>query len=138
MGGKELLEGEAADEHEATLYIRVPRTLKERLAAKAEADDVSLNIFVMRCVERSFEGVADALWRAHYIAAYIEAVPDGYSEQKRLEAIQEMRETIESVWLDLGLPRKKGEDIREDIILHREGEILQEWEPYQDDQTSDG
>lgn len=53
-------EASAEREPEATLYIRVPRRLKERIEARAEADDLSLNAWVMRCVERcAQEGRAD-------------------------------------------------------------------------------
>jgi hypothetical protein len=45
---------EATDDSEttATLYIRVPASLKDRLEALAKADGVSLNTWTMRCVER--------------------------------------------------------------------------------------
>jgi predicted HicB family RNase H-like nuclease len=36
----------------ATIYGRVPRSLKDRLEAKAKGEGVSLNTWVMRCVER--------------------------------------------------------------------------------------
>ena len=39
-------------EPEATIYIRLPRPLKERIEAAAKGEGVSLNAWVMRCVER--------------------------------------------------------------------------------------
>lgn len=45
-------EAAAEVEPEATLYIRVPRALKERIEGHAKEDGVSLNAWVMRCVER--------------------------------------------------------------------------------------
>jgi hypothetical protein len=43
--------GEEA-EPEATLYLRVPRALKERIEAHAKEADISLNSWAMRCLER--------------------------------------------------------------------------------------
>jgi predicted HicB family RNase H-like nuclease len=39
-------------EPEATIYLRVPRTLKDWIEAKAKEAKVSLNSWVIRCVER--------------------------------------------------------------------------------------
>jgi hypothetical protein len=39
-------------ETEATIYIRLPRPLKERIETAAQGEGVSLNAWVMRCVER--------------------------------------------------------------------------------------
>ena len=39
-------------EPEATIYFRLPRALKDRIEAKAKGEDVSVNAWLMRCVER--------------------------------------------------------------------------------------
>jgi predicted HicB family RNase H-like nuclease len=45
-------EAQAESEPEATIYIRLPRALKDRIDAAAKAEDTSVNAWVMRCVER--------------------------------------------------------------------------------------
>jgi predicted HicB family RNase H-like nuclease len=130
-------EAAAEREPEATVYLRVPRALKDRIEAEARDDEISLNSWVMRCVERcSSDRVADALWRAHYIAQSIETTPDGYTREQCHKALSEIRETLERSWGLLGLPREKGHDLGEDVTLYGVGrqiqdEIRREWEPYQ-------
>ena len=44
---------EAGDTSETdTIYVRVPRVLKLAVEAQAKAEDVSINAYVMRCLER--------------------------------------------------------------------------------------
>lgn len=44
---------EAGDTSETdTIYVRVPRGLKLAVEAKAQAEEVSINAFAMRCLER--------------------------------------------------------------------------------------
>jgi hypothetical protein len=44
---------EAGDTSETdTIYVRVPRVLKLAVEAQARAEDISINAFAMRCLER--------------------------------------------------------------------------------------
>jgi hypothetical protein len=132
---------EAAEEREpeATIYVRVPRSLKGRIEAEAKDDELSVNAWVMRCVERCAgrrrEDGAGDLWRAHYIASTIGTVPDGYTQEQSVSALGEIRELIASAWGDLDLPRAKGRDLDEDVLLYKDTlgdpDLSRKWEPYQ-------
>jgi hypothetical protein len=60
---------EAAAEAEpgATIYIRVPASLKRRVDHAAEGEKVSGNVWAMRCVERCLTGAAPAIKVVHVI-----------------------------------------------------------------------
>ena len=50
---------EAGDMSETeTIYVRVPRFLKLAVEAQAKAEDVSINLFAMRCLERCIRPAA--------------------------------------------------------------------------------
>ena len=63
----------------ATIYVRVPQSLKERIDSEAKEAEVSINAWAMRCVERCLRSdkIADALARAHYISSSITSIKDG-------------------------------------------------------------
>jgi predicted HicB family RNase H-like nuclease len=48
----DLPEAKAEPSAGATIYVRVPKILKNRLEATAEANDQSLNAWITRCLER--------------------------------------------------------------------------------------
>jgi predicted HicB family RNase H-like nuclease len=133
-------------EPEATIYVRVPRSLKDRIAAGAKDDELSVNAWVMRCVERcagrhlgnTMDGAGD-LRRAHYIASTIDTDPDGYTLDQYREAIGRIRTLIAEAWGDLGLPRAKGKNLDEDVCLYADtlGDpgLSREWEPYQNEES---
>jgi predicted HicB family RNase H-like nuclease len=52
---------EAAEtaEPEATLYVRVPRALKDRIEAATRNEGVSLNSWIMRCAERCMRALTE-------------------------------------------------------------------------------
>jgi hypothetical protein len=56
----EVPEAAAEPEQGATIYLRVPATLKQRVDKAANADSMSSNAWVMRCVERCLESIAAA------------------------------------------------------------------------------
>jgi hypothetical protein len=49
---------EADDAPDDTIYVRVPRVLKLAVEAKAKAEDLSINAFAMRCLERCIRPTA--------------------------------------------------------------------------------
>jgi predicted HicB family RNase H-like nuclease len=136
-------EAAAEREPEATLYVRVPRSLKDRIEAGANDDDLSVNAWVMRCVERCAgrhrEDGAVELWRAHYIASTIGTVPDGYTLEQCIDALGQIRGLIASAWGELDLPRAKGKDLDEDVLLYKDtlGDpgFSREWQPYQHEES---
>ncbi len=44
-------EAQAEDEPSATIYVRVPTSLKQRVDAAAKAENLSANSWAMRCIE---------------------------------------------------------------------------------------
>ena len=134
---------EAADEEtpSATIYARVPQSLKARVDAAAEEAKLSTNAWALRCMENCLDTrAADSLAMLHSIASSIHAVPDGYSSEQLHEAIDDIRSLVAITWKVLKLPREKGQDIHEDIILRGAGrfgsEFESKWQPYQQEEPT--
>jgi len=48
-------EAELEQEPSSTIYLRVPSSLKQRLETVAKSDNLSINSWTMRCIERCIE-----------------------------------------------------------------------------------
>ena len=125
----------------ATIYIRVPQSLKARIDDASDEAKLSINAWSMRCIEQCLntdEDAADSLGRANYIAVSVNALPDGYSTKQLHTALVDIAELIADAWGELHLPRVKGVDLEEDVFLYASEGIIgsddsfrREWEPYQ-------
>lgn len=128
-------EAAAEESPAATIFARVPQSLKARVDAAADQAKLSINAWALRCMEHCLDArAAESLAMAHHVASSIESVPDRYSTQQLREAIADMQAAIEITWNLLKLPRKKGTSLREDIILYgvaRFGsDFEKKWQPY--------
>jgi hypothetical protein len=90
----------------ATLYIRVPASLKDRLEVLARDENVSLNTWTIRCVERcaNIEDVGDCLGGIISTGMCLtsEPGPGAYSEATVREMVEHMREEAEAAARMLG------------------------------------
>jgi hypothetical protein len=94
-------EATAEAEPGATIYIRVPASLKRLVDEAAQNAKVSGNVWAMRCVERCLNPNPDAkeeLATAYYILDGIGAAAGGVA----LNLANEAMEQIQSAWGDLG------------------------------------
>ncbi len=90
-------EAEAEAKPGATIYIRVPASLKRSVDEAAKAADVSGNVWAMRCVERCLNGVPDDIVRAWAIASTFRAhANDGrWQREQCVEALSEVADLID-------------------------------------------
>lgn len=133
-------EATAEEKPGATIYIRVPQSLKARIDSASDEAKLSINAWSMRCVEKCLntdDAAADSLGRAHYLALITVVGLDAYSKEQLSAAMEDIAELIERAWGDLDLPREKGVDLREDVVLYSLGNIAadpdfqRQWRPYQ-------
>ena len=115
---------EAAAESEpgATIFIRVPASLKQRVDKAAEVAKLSGNAWAMKCVERCLDprnvlGKRD-IARAYDILAKIGGRIDGGLSATQVSVlIGEAMEELEGAWIDLGFDREDTDaDIPTQII----------------------
>jgi hypothetical protein len=100
-------EATAEPEPGATIYIRVPASLKQRVDKAADAAKVSGNVWAMKCVERCLDprnalGKKD-IARAHYILFAINArIDKGLTTSQIAGLAMAATEELEGAWIDLG------------------------------------
>jgi hypothetical protein len=99
---------EAAAEQEpgATIYIRVPASLKRRVEEASRETKLSGNVWAMRCVERCLDpnpAAKSNLADVHDILLMIRAhAGDGLSNEQVCGIAQEAIKKLETAWIDLG------------------------------------
>ena len=114
---------EAAAEAEAgaTIYIRVPVSLKRRVDEAAKGTKVSGNVWAMRCVERCLQNPAakQGLATALDILQTLEArnISTRLFTRQVDRLLQEAREQIQAAWVELGFD-DKSEDLGARIMAH--------------------
>ena len=110
-------EAEAEAEPDATIYIRVPASLKRNVDGAARAAKVSGNVWAMRCVEQCLEkpgtpedkpaDTPEDLYHAWWIASNFQVhAKDKDTEWTRaecIEALSEIAGLIENAATELGL-----------------------------------
>lgn len=117
-------EATAEAEPGATIYIRVPASLKQRVDEAARQNKLSGNVWAMRCVERCLEPSLDAkeeIALAYAILAKIGAYTNdgGHSPSQIRGLCKEAQELIHTAWGDLGFDdSSKGGDIGTRIYMH--------------------
>jgi hypothetical protein len=91
---------EAAAEAEpgATIYIRVPASLKRGVDEAAKEAGVSGNVWAMRCVERCAEGLPKEMSLIWHLACAYAREPEGmnYHPEKVMAAFEEIAVQVES------------------------------------------
>ena len=107
-------EAEAEAEPSATLYIRVPASLKKRVDDAAKESKVSGNVWAMRCVERCLE--PDTRGRTAFANAYdaILSILSGTSNDAGKWADYAQQE-LETAWIHLGLGEPRAAHIGTEI-----------------------
>ena len=115
----------------ATLYIRLPASLKERLDTLAREDRTSLNAWTTRCVERCAEmdKVGEYLGEIIATGLTLKSEPEtgAFTEQDAREMVDHMADLAESIAMALGWRGKELEDLSNNAgsqYGHRN------WEPY--------
>lgn len=100
---------EAAEEAApgATLYIRVPSSLKDRIETLAKNDGVSLNAWTMRCVERC--GSLDKV--GEYLGEIMQTALSSNAGADDAGMIQHMRQQAEAIAELLGWREEQIEDL---------------------------
>jgi hypothetical protein len=105
-------EATAEAEPGATIYIRVPISLKRQVDEAAREAAVSGNVWAMRCLETcagEWENVKRALANAHYLMLGLRAHEEGaYSYSQIQMMADDVVEEIEDAWLKLGFRDPRG------------------------------
>lgn len=101
-------EAEAESEPSATIYVRVPASLKHRLEQSAKAEKLSGNSWAIRCIERCLtpadSEAREAIGRAWYLAKTLEqdAKEFDYTIDAAMEIGERIADLIEDYWEELG------------------------------------
>jgi hypothetical protein len=93
-------EAEAEEEPAATVYTRVPAPLKDRVDEAASEAKLSVNSYMLRCMEQCLTKPRDyeELCQIWEIAATFRAHPDGdWSTEKCIEALKEIADLAEDL-----------------------------------------
>jgi len=89
----------------ATIYLRVPSSLKHKVEEAAREDGVSGNVWSMRCIERCLDGkIKKTLANAYDIAltGAADTKEDGALTREQIaDLFSEIMEKIESAWVEL-------------------------------------
>ncbi len=91
-------EATAEEEPGATVYVRVPASLKKRIDEAASEAKLSGNAYMLRCAEHCLKDYSDyrSLFKIWDIAATFRAHQDGdWSKDKFLEALSEIADLSE-------------------------------------------
>jgi predicted HicB family RNase H-like nuclease len=124
-------EAAAEEVPSATIFARVPQSLKARVDAAAGAANLSINAWALRCMASQ---AATSLAMAHQVASSIESFPKDYTPNQLRAAIDDMKTAIQMAWDALKLPRAKGTSFHEDITLYgitRFGsDFEKKWQPH--------
>jgi hypothetical protein len=90
----------------ATLYVRMPASLKDRAEEQARDEGVSLNTWTMRCVERcaDMRRVGAALGEIHDTWLHIESEPESgaFTESQVREMMNHMHDQAQGIARILG------------------------------------
>lgn len=101
-------EATAEAEPGATIYIRVPASLKRRVDEAAREAKLSGNVWSMRCIEKCLEkrDIQNVPWLAyiHQIAATARALPDAdWSKKKCMTALAQIADYADELAEHLGV-----------------------------------
>lgn len=98
-------EAAAEQEASATIYVRVPQSLKQRLDAAAKADGASGNAWSIRCIERCLtphEETRKSLGLVWWLAKTIADNNEGFSPDAIRAMAASAADEIERAWRGLG------------------------------------
>jgi hypothetical protein len=125
---------EAAEEASpsATLYVRLPTALKDRLDVLAKNDGLSVNAWAMRCVERcaNLEKVGERLGEIMQTGLAYRSDPDGFLDGKHGAMISHMHEQAEEAAKLLGWRGKALEDLSTNACYEASLGFGQSWRHY--------
>lgn len=88
-------EAVAENEPGATIYIRVPASLKKRVDEAAAEAETSGNVWTMRCMEACLGDLPDELFLAWNIAATGGRIPNDWNQAKYVEAMSLIARLLE-------------------------------------------
>jgi hypothetical protein len=111
-------EAAAETESSATVYVRVPASLKRRVDESAAEAKLSGNAYMLRCMESCLKDFSDykSLFSIWDIASTFRAHSDGeWSREKCIEALSEIADLAEELVGELFPPEFSGQ--RPDQIL---------------------
>jgi hypothetical protein len=128
-------EAEAEAEPSATVYVRVPASLKKRVDEAASEAKLSGNSYMLRCMEECLKDLSDykPLFRIWDIASTFRAHADGgWREEKCVEALSEIANLAEELTEEL-FPGRKADQILSDGMTTFEVEaqdVRDRYRPY--------
>ncbi|WP_438274394.1 hypothetical protein [Nitrobacter sp.] len=128
---------EAAAEAEpgATIYIRVPASLKRAVDEAAKDDGISGNVWSMRCVERCLEEddqLKNLFGNLVFGLDFLTRPESSYSSKERFNVIRELQAMIGREWRRFdpkqGKNAEYSETLRRHIVSFADEQIDEHWE----------
>jgi hypothetical protein len=98
-------EAAAEAEPSATIYVRVPASLKQRLEQSAKAEKLSGNAWAIRCIERCLapnESVRADIGLVWWLASSISTAAEEGTEDRVAERAVKIMGIVEHQWRNLG------------------------------------
>lgn len=135
-------EVEPKDDKPATLYVRMPASLKTRIDGAAQDEGVSANVMAMRCLEKCLGG--DEAGKSELANAYNFLVmarahwEDGWSDQQIFDMIEDAISEIESSWKARGWNgAHSGYTIGDDLDVVDNENASKKYQPFTDPEVRD-
>jgi hypothetical protein len=117
-------EAAAESEPSATIYMRVPVSLKKRLEEAANDEGLSGNSWAMRCMERCLNTnhrLRDDIGFAYWLADGLADLDLPVSEAQAAAAFRKIADTLKYKWKELGLADADHDSFDAQIMSLRDG-----------------